>query len=261
MPEDPNNYHYFTAPSTGFVTQAEAAVAADETPTFGGGTDIPIWTGRDYLPFSIELQQDQPDWQDNMLEMFSNGYQEYVSSKTATGSGSSDVTGVFTRMQNTTTSPSHVTVTTAGTIGSIDIRATWAALPERYRVDPSCAWMMSPSVEQQISALAAAGGDLGYQDWIVNPNDGQVRLLGRPVLSVSDAPSFTGTTGSESFLVLGSWNRYIVATRLDGYSIDLIPHLRDTSTGRPTGERAYFAYARLGGDVVDPGAFRILSNT
>jgi predicted phage gp36 major capsid-like protein len=33
------------------------------------------------------------------------------------------------------------------------------------------------------------------------------------------------------------------------------------STGLPTGERAYFATARVGGDVIDVNAFRILSNS
>jgi len=43
-----NNYHAFTAPSTGFATLGEGATDDDETPTYAG-PDIPVWTARDYL--------------------------------------------------------------------------------------------------------------------------------------------------------------------------------------------------------------------
>jgi HK97 family phage major capsid protein len=258
-----DTWHYFSAPSTGFQTQAELATAADETPVFGGGTDIPIWMARDYLPFSMEWGQDQSDVAANAQAMFSNAYAEFVSSKTATGSGSSDVTGLFTRMANTTTSPAHSTVTTAGSLSATDVRAVWGALPERYRVDPSCAFMASPSVETQLSALAApsATNGLAPGDWQMHMGTGQHMLFGKPVLSVSDAPAWTGTTGAANILVVGAFQRYAAVSRLGGFSVELIPHLRDVSTGLPTGERAYFATARVGGDVIDVNAFRILSNS
>jgi HK97 family phage major capsid protein len=257
-----NNYHAWTAPSTGFATDAEAAASADNSPTFAG-PDIPVWTARDFIPYSIEFGMDQPGWADNAATLFRNAYGEYLSSKTATGSGTSDIYGVFTRMANTTTSPSHVVVTTAGSIGAVDLRAAWSALPERYRVDPSCAWMMSPSVEQQLGALAAPSvtNGLGPEDFVTNRATGQRLLFGRPVMSVSDAPSWTGTSGSANVCVVGAFSSYVVATRIGGYNIELIPLLRDVSTGRPNGQRGFLATARVGGDVIDPNAFRILSNS
>jgi HK97 family phage major capsid protein len=258
-----DNWHYWSAPSTGFVTQAEGAVAADETPTFGGATDIPVYAARDFLPFSLEFGMDQPDWPANAQAMFANAFHEYASLKTAVGSGSSDSTGVFTRMANTTTSPAHVTVTTAGDLSATDVRAAWGALPERYRVDPSCAWMMSPSVETQVSALAAPSvtNGLGPEDWKTNMGTGQHVLMGRPVLSVADAPAWTGTTGAANVLTVGAFARFAAVFRLGGFMVELIPHLRDVSTGFPTGDRAYYATARFGSDVIDVDAFRILSNT
>jgi HK97 family phage major capsid protein len=257
-----DNYHFWTAASTGFATQAEAAVVADETPTFGG-VDIPIHMARDFIPFSIEFGQDQSGWADNATELFRNAYGEFVSAKTATGSGTSDVTGVFTALTNATNNPSHVTVTTAGSLAAADVRKAWTALPERYRVDPSCAWMMSPSVEQQVAALAAPSvtNGLSVTDLTTDPATGQRRLFGKPIMSVSDAPAWTGTSGSANIAVVGQFNRYCVATRLGGFAVELVPLLRDPSTGRPTGERAFLATARVGGDVIDPNAFRILSNS
>jgi HK97 family phage major capsid protein len=257
-----NNYHAWTAPSTGFATDAEAAVTADNSPTFAG-PDIPIYAARDYVPFSVEFGQDQPGWAENAAALFGSAYAEYLSSKTAVGSGTNDVTGIFSRMANTTSSPSHITVGSPGTLAAADLANTWAALPERYRVDPSCAWIMSPSAEQQVAALAAPSvtNGLGPEDFVTNRATGQRLLYGRPVMAVSDAPSWTGTSGAANVCVVGAFSSYVVAQRIAGYSIELVPLLRDVSTGRPTGQRAFLATARVGGDVIDPNAFRILSNS
>jgi HK97 family phage major capsid protein len=257
-----DNYHAVTAPSTGFSTTAEGAAVGDSTPTFAG-PDIQIFKAADYLPFSLELGMDQPGWADNCVTMFQNAYAEYLSASTATGAGGTEPTGIFTRLVNSTNNPAHCVVTTAGTIGAVDVRSAWSALPERYRVDPSCAWMMSPSVEQEISALAAPSvtDGLGPQDLTTDTATGQRRLFGKPIMSVSDAPAFTGTSGAANYAVVGAFAKYAVATRLGGFSVELIPHLRSTSSGRPTGERAFLAVARVGADAVDAGAFRLLANS
>ena len=257
-----NNYHVWSAASEGFATQSEGDTAADETPTFGG-VDIPIHMARDFIPFSIAFGQDQPGWADNATELFRNAFGEYLSLKTAVGPGGTDVCGVFTALTNATNNPSHVTVGSAGSIASADVRKVWSSLPERYRVDSSCAWLVSPSVESQISALAAPSvtDGLGPQDITTDTGTGQRRLFGKPILTVADAPAFTGTSGSANYAVVGAFDRYYVASRIGGYSVELVPLLRDVSTGRPTGERGFMAVARVGGDVVDPQAFRILSNS
>lgn len=42
-----------------------------------------------------------------------------------------------------------------------------------------------------------------------------------------------------------------------GLSIELIPHLFDTTNNRPTGQRGFYAYWDSG-KVVDANAFRVL---
>ena len=255
-----------TAGSTGFTTKAEGAAADEDDPTFAapGADTIPIWLGSDWLPFSVEFGMDQPDWATHAAAMFADSYAEFVSNRAAVGSGSSDPTGVFTRMAGTTTSPAHVTVTTSGTLGAVDLRAAWSALPERYRVDPSCAWVMSPSVEDRVSALSAPSetAGLGPQDFTVDPNSGQRRLFGRPILSVSDAPALTSTTGNANYCVVGSMKRFVIANRLGGFQVELVPNVPDFSNGgRPSGNRGFLATARIGCDVVNTDAFRLLSNS
>src|ERR1035437_10812900 len=116
--------------------------------------------------------------------------------------------------------------------------------------------MMSPSVEQQVAALAAPSVTNGRSvtDFTTDPATGQHRLFGRPIMAVADAPPWTATTGTANIAVVGQFNRYAVATRLGGYAVELVPLLRDVSTGRPTGGRAFLATARVGGDVIDPQA-------
>ncbi|HUZ20617.1 MAG TPA: phage major capsid protein [Acidimicrobiales bacterium] len=258
-----NNYHAFTAPSTGFATLAEGVAGNDETPTYSG-PDIPIWTARNFLPFSIEWGEDVANLVDNVTEELSNAYQDYVSVKTATGSGTDDIWGVFSRMSATTSSPAHVTVTTLGQIAAKDLRAVFTALPERNRTDPTCAWLLSPTTLDQVAALAAPSvtDGLGPQDFTTDSSTGQRRLFGKPVLEVDAAPAFVSTSGSANYAVVGSFRRYMVATRLGGFSAELVPNLPNIPTSnRPTGSRAFLAVARVGGDVVDPGAFRILANS
>lgn len=261
-----NYWRGVTASTSGFATRAEAAAAAEDDPTFaqpGGGT-IPLYEGTDWLPFSIELGMDQPDWATHASELFASAYNSYLSTKTAVGSGSNDPTGIFTAMTNTTTSPAHVAVTTAGTVGAVDLRAAWAALPERYRVDRSCAWMMSPSVEQKVSVLAAESqtNGLGPQDYITDPATGQRRLFGRPVIVADACPTFTGTTGSENFCVVGAFSRFVVAQRLGSFVMELVPLVPDFNNGgRPSGNRGFMATVRLGCGPVNADAFRLLSNS
>ena len=52
-------------------------------------------------------------------------------------------------------------------------------------------------------------------------------------------------------------NGYVVADRV-GTTIEFIPHLFGTS-GRPTGQRGFYMFARVGADSVADGAFRCLN--
>jgi len=90
---------------------------------------------------------------------------------------------------------------------------------------------------------------------------GQPRLFGKPVLQSSYAPSFTGTTGTASFVVCGDFSRYLIVHRA-GLDLELVSQVFDmASTGRPTGQSGYLAFCRYGADVIDVNAFRLLSKS
>jgi HK97 family phage major capsid protein len=236
--------------------QAEAAVVADGTPTLAQPS-IPVYAARGFIPYSIEVGQDYPGFAEEMSMLLDQGYVDMLANNTVIGSGSSQPRGIFTAVAATTTNPAHVVVTTAGTLGGVDIRKAWAALPQRFRANAT--WVMSPTVEAQVRGL---GNGLALSDFTVNLNaDGTSNLTGRPVITSDYAPAFTGTTGSANYAVVGDFSKGFLIVQRAGMTVELVNHLFDTSTGRPTGQRGWFAFARHGFDVVNPNAFRILANS
>lgn len=245
--------------SAGFnwAYQAEAAAVADNSPTLAQPT-IPVYGARGFIPYTLELEQDYPGFQAEMSHLLDQGYVNLLAIKTMVGSGSGEPTGIFTGMAATTTNPAHITVTTLGTLGAVDIRKAWGALPERFRQQPSTRWVMNVTVENLIRAF---GNNLALSDYTVNlAADGTSVLTGRPVILTDYAPSFTGTTGTFSYCVVGDFQHFVIVQRA-GMTVELVPHLFDVSTGRPIGERGWFAFARNGFDASSYNAFRLVSNT
>ena len=81
------------------------------------------------------------------------------------------------------------------------------------------------------------------------------KLLGQPLYEASDMVA-TVTTGS-NILLAGDFSEYLIYDRI-GVSIEYVPQVFDTSTGRPTGQRGYLAHWRVGADVLNSNAFRVL---
>jgi HK97 family phage major capsid protein len=221
---------------------------------------VPVYSAVGDFSGTLEIFEDYPGLVDEVGSLFGNAYRDQVSQYTSVGSGTNVPTGIFTAMSNQTVSPSHVKVTSAGSLCANDVRATFAALPERYQLGAS--WLMSPSMVQACAALAApsVSNGLSPADYVPASQGQPARLLGRPVLVSSYAPSFANvTSGQFNFAVVGDFSRYLVVNRL-GASLELIPLLPDQVSGRPTGQRSYFYQARWGAGPVDIQAFRILSN-
>ncbi len=243
------------APGASWTFVPEAGVVTDGTPTLAQ-PDIPVYKASGFIPYSIEVGQDYPGFADEMARVLAQGYTDILAVKSMTGSGSAEPTGVFTSLTNQTTNPAHVTVTTAGTLGAIDVRHAWNGVPERFR--PRATWIMNVDVE---SVIRAFGNGLALSDFTVNLSaDGTDRLMGKPLVCTDYAPQFTGTTGAANYLVVGDLSQYYIIQRA-GMTVELVQHLFDTTTGRPTGQRGWYAYSRLGADVVNQNALRLLSNS
>lgn len=250
-----NAWKGVTAAGVSWSFDAEGSAVSDDSPTLAQPA-VSVYAARGFIPFTYEVEQDYPGFASEMNMLLSQGYVDLIASQTMTGSGSSNPRGVFIAMNAITTNPTHVTVTTAGTIGAVDVRAAYAALPERYRSRST--WVAHQSVVNKFSGF---GNGNALSDYTVNlQTDGTPTLMGRPVVVSDYAPSFVGTTGSESFAVIGDFSNFLIVQRA-GMSVELIPQLFDQASGRPNGTRGWFAFSRVGHDVINSNGLRLLSNS
>ena len=116
---------------------------------------------------------------------------------------------------------------------------------------------MSPTAMSQVRAF---GNGNALSDFTVNLlADGTDQLTGRPVITSDYAPAFTGATATTtSIAVVGDFSNFVIAQRA-GMEIELINNLFDQSTGRPSGQRGWFAFARHGMDAANVNGFRIIT--
>src|SRR6266704_7227783 len=224
---------------------AEGSAASDDSPTLAQPV-VPVYMGRGFLPYSIELGQDYPGFADQMAAMLTQGSLDLLAASTTTGSGTAQPTGIVTKLQ--ATAGSQVRVATAGAVVAADVFKVWNAVPERFRSQPSTGWGMSVSVESTIRAFSSANQSSAY--FTVNLSDeGITYLNGKKVTRSDYFPAITGATSTQAFCTVGDWSNYLVAMRA-GMSIEPIQTLFDQATGRPSGQRGFFAWLRSGHDVI-----------
>lgn len=232
-------------------TDGEATAVSDDAVTMAQPT-VTTYNGRAFIPYSIEIGQDYPNFAAEMGALLEQGYLDYLAVKTMTGSGS-DIIGIFTAID--ATAGSEVVVTSDGVFQAADLDKVWKSLQKRFRRRSH--WLMNVDVENEIRAFGS--GTATSRFTVDQSEEGISRLNGRPVLIDDYAPEFTGTTGAGNILVVGDFMNYLFAQRA-GMSVELVPHILDTTSGTPTGQRGWFAWARAGGDSINDNAFRLLQN-
>lgn len=235
-----------------FAFETESAAANDLTPTLAQPT-VYAHRVQGAMPFTIEVEMDYPSFASEVGNLLMVGYDDVCLNKFTTGSGTGEPWGIFEACEQAT---SQVTVTTDALLGvPTDINKVFVALPQKYRGNAS--WLMNIDVNQDIQA---AGSD-SLATQTANLVAGAIDTLkNRPVYESSYAPTFSGTTGAASILVIGDFRNFVIAQRA-GLNIEAVQHLVDTTTGLPTGQRALYAWARVGSDAVVDNAFRMLVNT
>jgi HK97 family phage major capsid protein len=232
---------------------AEAAEVSDDMVTLAQPT-VTVYTARGFIPYSLEIGQDWPGFQDEMARLLAIGYDELLVDKFTRGSGSAEPYGIRTYLE--TTSAAQVTSTTDGQFGQEDVYATWAALGQKYRRRAS--WLMSVDMMNRVRQL---GTSTNFHAYSVNIEAGALPMLfNRPVYESPYMPSFSSTTGAATRLICGDFSNYVVARRA-GMTVELVPHLTSTGSNLPQGRRGWFAWARIGGAPVNASAFKIQLNT
>ena len=248
-----NEWKGVSAAHTSWSFDAEGSEVSNDASELAQPT-VPVHMARGFIPYSFEIGMDYPGFANEMGRLLESGYQDLLAEKLAVGTGSDEPTGIFTSITGTAVT---VSLTTAGTFDGAQLDKVWAGLEEKFR--GSSSWFMSVDVENRIRAFSA--GD-NYNRFTVDQSAGGLMVLnGRQVVLSDYAPSYAGvTTGASNILVLGDFSNFVVAQRV-GMNVELVPHLFGATNNRPTGQRGWFAYARVGSDAVVKNAFRRLQNT
>lgn len=235
---------------------AEGSAVTDNSPSLAQPT-VNVYMARGFIPYSIEVGQDYPGFADQMTTLLSSGYDELLVDKFTRGAGTSSLepTGILTALSANTNV--RVTLTTAGALGAPDPYKVWAALPQRFRRKAS--WLMSVATNNAIRQLGTANV---YHAYTVNLPDAWTDTLFRR--AVFESPYVTDVTTSTSstagVAIVGDFSNYVIARR-GGMSVELIPMLFDVTNNRPTAQRGWFAYSRIGGGSANDLGFRLLTNT
>jgi HK97 family phage major capsid protein len=231
----------------------EGVKATDGAPTLAQPT---VTTKRlsVYIPFSVEVQGDWPGFAAELTQAATMVWNEELVDKFTNGTGlTAQPTGVITALEAVTAS--QVASDDSGSATAADVYRVWAALPIRYR--RTSRWMANTVIE---NAIRQAG--------TTDPNftanmlaEGIPALFNRPFHENDYMDGVVASTSDSTPLLLGDFKQgFLIANRV-GMTVETVQHVIDTTSGTPTGQRAMWAWGRVGSNVVNANAMRILSQT
>jgi HK97 family phage major capsid protein len=246
-----------TSAGVSWSFDAEAAVVSDDSPTLAQPV-VNVGMARGFIPYSIELGQDYPRFADEMGTLLAEGYNELLANNLIQGAGTNNgPIGIATALEANTNV--QLILTTASTFPVTDVYRVWKALPKRAR--RRATWLSSQDTQNKVRQFGAASAGTADPNFTVDLQAGQIQaLFGREYVVddyMDDLPA--SGTAAATFAIVGDFSRFLVARRA-GMSVEPVTHLFDTTTGRPTGQRGLFAWARIGSDSIDDLAFRALVN-
>ena len=236
--------------------QSEGVAVTDNAPVIAQPT-VTVYMARGFIPYSIEVGQDYPGFADEMSTLLTAGYNELLIDKLTRGSGVGEPNGLVTQLS--ANASVRVKVQTGGSLSAGDPYNLWKALPQRFRNGVSTAWLMNVGVNNAIRQLATANVFHAFTQNL--PAEWADILFGkRTYESPYMADITTATNANQELAIVGDFSNYVIARR-GGMSVELVPTLFDVTNNRPTGQRGWFAYARIGGNSVNDLGFRLLVNT
>jgi HK97 family phage major capsid protein len=231
---------------------AEAAAVSDDSPTLAQ-PKVDVFMARGFIPYSIEVGEDYPGFASEMSTLLSSGYDELLVDKFTRGSGSGEPQGIVTALDADTTV--EVLLGTAGTLAAADIYNVWAKLPQRFRRRAS--WLGAVEINNKIRQLGTANN---FHATTVQLSAESAEILMNKQWYETPYMTDLTSTAHTNVAVVGDFSNYVVARR-GGMSVELVPQLFDVTNNRPTGQRGWFAYARIGGGSANNQGFRLLNQT
>lgn len=225
----------------------EAVEVSDDAATFGAAP-ITICKEQIFVPISMEALADELNVAQEVADQIAFESDRLESVAFVTGSGTNQPQGIVTALSG---GSSQVNTTTADTFGLVDLYGLDGALPARYRFRAS--WLAHRKIYNAVRQFDTSGG---ASLWVQLGADVPGLLIGKPAYEAEGMASAVSGTNAK-ILIFGDFSNYVIADRV-GTTIEFIPQLFGAS-GRPTGQRGWFAYKRVGADSVNDGAFRMLN--
>lgn len=226
---------------------AEGVEAADASPTLGQPTITPkkadAWVFGSYevladSGFAAELGRLLADAKDRLE----------AAAFAVANTGATIPRGVVAAVAAVTAS--IVTSATTGAFVVGDVYNTSDAL--RPRDAAAASWVANKKIYSKIRQFDTAGGSAFWANLGMGVPS---LLLGQPEYEASSMGAAV-TTGA-NILLAGNFAEYYIVDRV-GMSVIYDPMVKSTGNGRPTGQGGWYAFWRVGADVVDASAFRLL---
>jgi HK97 family phage major capsid protein len=228
--------------STGVTSSwvAEAAVVPDATPTLGQVVITPFKQAS-WAFGSFEVMDDT-ELSAQLPMLFADGKTRLENTAFAAGTGTTQPYGVVT---------AAAADAGTGVLTNTMIYGLHGNLPPRFRAGDSArpAWISNVSMMNAARQLVPGSG---MTTSIVNDNtpDGIPEMLG---IDFYEASAMTGGATGNRELALADFSQFIIVDRLPSVVL-AEPLVKDTATLRPTGQRGWMQYSRVGSDLTTRGA-------
>jgi HK97 family phage major capsid protein len=222
---------------------AEATEATDASPVLAQPA-ISTAQWRVFVPFSIELGQDWPELQTELVRLAEDARSVLDATQFLTGSGTNAPQGVLTGLTTT----QRVQTNAVATYAVGDPWLLKAALPARFV--GSTTFAANPATWDTTYRFVGGNSTEPLQ---MPTRDGA--FLGRPKVEWSTMA--TGTTTGTKLIVGGDFSNYLVVDRL-GTTAELVPHLFGPTSRFPLGQRGLYIYGRTGAGCLVQNAFRYM---
>lgn len=246
-----NVWNGLTSAGATFSWDGELTEVSDDTPDFGR-VSVPTYKVQGFIQGSVEALEDT-NLAAEIAGLFADGRDRIEATAHATGSGSSQPTGIVTALDANTNV--ELTSTTAATIGLVDLQTTYRSVPIRWRGNGK--WLMNPYYLGNIQALGTALGAT-YSTDLTQAYTSQI--LGKPVVESDEMPTTQTTTVRDNEIVYGDFSNYLIVDMPGSFAVQYIPVMFNTANNLPDGRVGWFAYWRTGADSVNDLAFRLLQD-
>jgi HK97 family phage major capsid protein len=226
---------------------AEGVETADATPTYTAPTITPKKADA-WVFGSYEVFQDS-GFAAELGGLLADAKVRHEEAAFATANtGATRPRGVVAAVQAVTASIVTSATTNAFVIG--DVYNTSDAVNSRQ--ESRMAWLAHKKIFSKVRQFDTSGGG-GF--WANLGMGLPPQLLGAAAYSCSSMTSVVST--GANILLAGDFSQYYIVDRV-GMSVIYDPVIRSTGNNRPTGQSGWYAFWRVGADVVNADAFRLL---